>query len=735
MGEKDAVKSIYRHYILPVRSNINWPNAYSFIMTENLDQVRDIFAGFEPGNTCFSMDLETSDLNPETGFIVGVCLSVDGQTGYYVPINHYESEYNLGQEALDIIYDYMTKAKRVFVFNAKFDFRFWEYYGFDKGYPGHTMNRMKPVGYNMSAVKVYDVSVPCWLSDTNIKMPSLKDCSLHFLGIKQQSFEEVTDGVSNFYYTDPKQATFYGASDAICTFLLVPATIKYFKEAKFAGEMDQAVLYPLMHYEQEKIQLDRELLNQIHSEITDTLAVLEREIYRDVGYAFKLNSPAQVSEAFQSLGIDTGKRTKTGYMQTGIELLENLPNSVKARFPALSKFIEFKTLFKAQSSYVNVLKKEFDDKGYLRCNYKTQQVPTGRLASGKDLKNKFFSEINIQSIPKPHPKNYYIVDLGDRSLISKKDNIVFGFQLFPAQYDGKNILDGREFHGPNCLGVVESFDPHLNIRNVFLPGDVRCPEEDENEWTFVSIDYAAQELRIPANLSGEPAWVNSFVNDEDVHRNTAILVFGKENYNKEMRKRAKGVNFGILYGLTPESFAEDVNISVDEAKDFFKKYKEALPTLFLWQDRLQKKAKRDGVVYTYFGRPRRVKFYFENGASGFGYRTISNTIVQGSAGDILKIAMIRLWNKLLNHPEYKEHARFITTVHDEVDFAIRSKYLEQLLPIAIECMRFELPEWPVVIDVSPSVGFSWGSLFELHYDRKTGHFSPKLEVDYSEVAN
>jgi hypothetical protein len=148
-------------------------------------------------------------------------------------------------------------------------------------------------------------------------------------------------------------------------------------------------------------------------------------------------------------------------------------------------FVEYKTLFKLQSSYVSVLKKEADKRGFLRGAYKTQQVPTGRLAAGKDSKNTYFSPINLQALPKPHVAMYDVYDLGDRSLFSRKDNILMGYQFVMSKYDEdkKHIIpdDAR------YIGWAEGMNPKNNIRACITPK--MYEDSGEDEFIYVACDY------------------------------------------------------------------------------------------------------------------------------------------------------------------------------------------------------------------------------------------------------
>lgn len=732
MGKKEA-KTQYVHYIAPHKEVPEWFKNFNFHLIESVSDLAESFATWDanPSNQYMAFDTETNGLDHEQSQMVGFSYCLDGKNAYYVPVYHFEYDLSLGEQAVDFIYQKMCQAKQVFMFNAKFDMRIVEYYGFDQLSDKEKEMRRFFVKYDMSKVRVFDVSIPCWLADTNIKLPSLKLSAEHFLGFKMMKFDEVTEGAENFFYTNPSlnpNIAFYAGSDALCTFLLVPATMRFFKEAGHAGLIDQKVLYPLMQYEHEKLWLDEGKLRRIMSELNFNVDRLEKEIYDAFGYQINLNSPMQVSQAFQRLGIDTGQRTDSGYMKTGMADLESLSEEIKNQYPALKSFVDYKSMFKLRSSYVSVLLKEAETKGFLRCSYKTQQVPTGRLASGKDSKNTYFSPINIQSIPKPHVQMHYVFDHGDRNLFSNAKNIMFGFEFVPTKTDsdGKIIIPDSETDRV-YLGLAEGMRSEGNVRSCVTPKLHKTDGDDDFLW--LAVDYSAQELRIPANLSRERVWVDAFASPGgDVHKSTACQIWGEENYNKDFRKMAKGANFSILYGAMAQSFADDpsYNMTLAEAEEFYNNYKKALPTLFQWVDRVQRKGRRDGTVSTYFGRPRRVKGYFDNRQFAFANRTIVNTIVQGSASDILKIVLCKLWTKILGNPEYREDVAWKATIHDEIDYCVRSSRANEIGRMIEKTQLFELPEWNVPIDVEASFGWNMGSLFAFWFDEEEKTYKPKL---------
>ena len=726
----EKAKSDYKHWVGAVPKIENWYKNFNFVLVESMEDLESIFKDKEDYYMAF--DTETTGLDFEEIDLVGYSFCLDGKTAYYVPVYHFQYEGNLGEESVKFIYERMCEAKKVFMYNMRYDARIMEYYGYKENKADLDKRRWMYAKFDMSKVDYYDVSVPVWLADTNQKYPSLKWSSLHFLGIEQLHFDEVIENAGSFFYLNPSEnedTVFYAAADALCTFLLATATVKYFTEAKHSAKFDNLMLYPLLHYENERIWLDGDVLKNLYIIATDRVDKMERDVYAMIGGQINLNSPVQVAQAFERLGIDTGERTSKGTMSVGIKILADLPKEYVEKFPALKSYINYKKTAKLISSYIKPLLKEYERRGYCRFAYKTTEVPTGRLACGKDGKNSFFSPINAQSLPKPHVKMEDVFDLGDRNLFSKKDNIIMGYKFVYSSYDeeGKHIIPDD----PTDIGWVEGMDDDLNIRMAISPKMLE--DSNDAEFLYSSFDYAAEELRIAANLSREPNWVDAFVHGDDIHKRTAVAIWGEEHYNRDYRKMAKYANFSILYGASSHSLYADSRYgfkSLQEAEDFYNKYKKALPTLFQWQDRLIYSARRKGMLQTFFGRPRRLRSYYENKQIGFANRSAGNTSVQGVAGDILKMVMIKLWKALFNNEEFKNDVAWRVAIHDEIGYTIRATKLMRILKIIKETQSVKLPEWPVEIITDPSVGWSMGRVYDFHMvedDSELGyHFEPDL---------
>ena len=726
----EKAKSDYKHWVGAVPKIENWYKNFNFVLVESMEDLESIFK--DKKDYYMAFDTETTGLDFEEIDLVGYSFCLDGKTAYYVPVYHFQYEGNLGEESVKFIYERMCEAKKVFMYNMRYDARIMEYYGYKENKADLDKRRWMYAKFDMSSVDYYDVSVPVWLADTNQKYPSLKWSSLHFLGIEQLHFDEVIENAGSFFYLNPSEnedTVFYAAADALCTFLLATATVKYFTEAKHSAKFDNLMLYPLLHYENERIWLDGDVLKNLYIIATDRVDKMERDVYVMIGGQINLNSPVQVAQAFERLGIDTGERTSKGTMSVGIKILADLPKEYVEKFPALKSYINYKKTAKLISSYIKPLLKEYERRGYCRFAYKTTEVPTGRLACGKDGKNSFFSPINAQSLPKPHVKMEDVFDLGDRNLFSKKDNIIMGYKFVYSSYDeeGKHVIPDD----PTYIGWVEGMDDDLNIRMAISPK--MLVDSGGDEFLYCSFDYAAEELRIAANLSREPNWVDAFVHGDDIHKRTAVAIWGEEHYNRDYRKMAKYANFSILYGASSHSLYADSRYgfkSLQEAEDFYNKYKKALPTLFQWQDRLIYSARRKGMLQTFFGRPRRLRSYYENKQIGFANRSAGNTSVQGVAGDILKMVMIKLWRALFNNEEFKNDVAWRVAIHDEIGYTIRATKLMRILKIIKETQSVKLPEWPVEIITDPSVGWSMGRVYDFHMvedDSELGyHFEPDL---------
>ena len=732
----------YQYFIRKALPSDLYPNAYNLKLIESHDELDNILS---QKTDYISFDTETNGLNPEQNHIVGYSFCMDGKNAYYVATHHKVGNSNLGDTALDKIYNKMVQTKNVLMFNMRFDCRMMEYVGYDTD-PLPQSERWKKsyFKYDMSKVNVTDIQALVYLADTNKKYPSLKWSEEWFLGWRGASFEDTLGEAENFEYLDPKDCYKYAATDALGTFLLYPKTYPFFQEAKISGQLDNGCLFPLMRYEEETIQIDEPLLRSYSNEISQELQQIEKECHAIAGFPFNLSSPKEKSQIFDRLGISTGERNTRGEWKAGEDnLLEAMSTLDKSdpNYKFLSNLLQYAHLKKQQTSYVDNIIEMCNNEHHpnrLRFSYKTTEVPSGRLAAGGDKKNPYFAALNIQNIPKPHVEMWYYVTLDEAlSYYPNIKDFMYapdGKELRDFEYvkreitsDGidstttcrmTHILDwlfsDHPFNIPNVQEyTVEGFKQHQNIRSCLLP-------DDDRYW--VSIDYAAEELRIAAILSGEPVWTDVFVNQGDVHVSTAHAIWGKENYTKDLRKLAKGANFGILYGQNEYNFAEKFDGDIEKSRQFLAQYKGALPTLFRWVAAHQRQSQQKGYVQTYFGRPIRTKSYFDAPdyrKAAYARRLSVNATVQGTGADVLKLTFIKLWRQFFANEQNRDKIKFLLTVHDEINFQVTKQDAKKIIPMLVKTMRLQLPNWKFPLDVGLSIGNRWGMDFDFVFDQQT----------------
>lgn len=251
---------------------------------------------------------------------------------------------------------------------------------------------------------------------------------------------------------------------------------------------------------------------------------------------------------------------------------------------------------------------------------------------------------------------------------------------------------------PNLQNIPMRTDLGRELRRMFVPRDGDL---------LVDADYSQIELRVLAHIAGDETMAAAFGSGEDIHAATAMHVFGvaKEDITPLLRSRAKAVNFGIVYGMGSFSLAQDLHISNAEAKDYIDQYFAKHPKVKAYMDGAVEQAKNAGYVETLFGRRRYIP---EVRASNFmlraaGERMAMNTPIQGTAADIIKIAMVRVYRELKKRGM---QSRLILQVHDELIIEAAAGEEEQAQALLKECME-GAAELCVPLTVDAHVGKTW----------------------------
>ena len=264
------------------------------------------------------------------------------------------------------------------------------------------------------------------------------------------------------------------------------------------------------------------------------------------------------------------------------------------------------------------------------------------------------------------------------------------------------VVTGRlNSNNPNLQNIPIKTERGREIRKAFIP-------RDENH-ILLSADYSQIELRIVAALSADPVMCEAFRQNKDVHTATAAKVYGveEEAVTKEMRRKAKSVNFGIIYGQGAFGLAENLGISRTEAKTIIDNYKKEFAGITKYMDDMINFAREHGYVQTVMGRKRWLRDINSSNFTVRGYaeRNAINSPIQGTAADMIKLAMVKV------HEAFKKNkfkSKMILQVHDELVFDALKDEVEQIKPVILECMQsaMTLPNG-IPILAEAGIGDNW----------------------------
>ncbi len=495
----------------------------------------------------------------------------------------------------------------------------------------------------------FDTMVAEWVLNPAAYGLSLKHLAWLRLGVEMTPIEQLIGkgkGQRSFADVPVSAAAPYAAADADLTLRIARVQEEELQRQglwKLFAEIEIPLIPVLVRMEQTGIRIDVPLLQQMSVEFEKRIQILAQEIYRWVGYAFNLDSPRQLSDAlFGKLQLPTADvpRTGTGMYSTASEVLESL----RGAHPVIELILEYRQLAKLKSTYVDALPRMIHPAtGRIHPIYHQTGTVTGRISA---------SDPNIQNIP-------IRTELGRQ------------------------------------------------IRRAFIapPGAV-----------FLSADYSQIELRILAHITGDPGLIAAFQAGEDIHRATAAKAFGipLERVTEEQRNFAKRINYGLIYGMSAHGLAQQLGISRREAEQFIQQYFTAFPRVKAYIETTKERAARQGYVETLLGR-RRHFLELMPAASGQPPRRLPEAVrrkaereainapIQGSAADIIKVAMIQIDRAFR---EQGLRARMIMQVHDELVFEVPEEETEIVRALVEERMRNAYP-LRVPLDVELHVGPYW----------------------------
>jgi len=386
-----------------------------------------------------------------------------------------------------------------------------------------------------------------------------------------------------------------------------------------------------MQMERHGVKVDRDALSRMSNAFSQKMAGLEDEIYTLAGRKFNVGSPKQLGEIlFDEMGLEGGKKGKTGAYATGVDVLEDL--ATEHEMPA--RVLDWRQLSKLKSTYTDALQTHINpDTGRVHTSYSITGASTGRLSS---------TDPNLQNIP-------------------------------------IRSEEGRR------------------IREAFVA---------EEGKTLVALDYSQIELRLLAHIADLPALKQAFADGLDIHAMTASEMFNVplEEMTPDIRRQAKAINFGVIYGISGFGLARNLRIPRAEAQGFIDRYFERFPGIRTYMDDTKAFAKEHGFVQTLFGRKIHTPEIASKGPrAGFAARAAINAPIQGTAADVIRRAMIRMPDAIADLP-----AKMLLQVHDELLFEVDAGSEDALIAAARDVM--ENASDPVVkLDVKLSVDAGTGA--------------------------
>ncbi len=328
------------------------------------------------------------------------------------------------------------------------------------------------------------------------------------------------------------------------------------------------------------------------------------------------------------------------------------------------------------------------------------------LPNGKKTKTGYSTAADVlEKLAMDHPIVSLILEY--RQLTKLKSTYADGLSAFIREDDQR--IHGKFHQTVTATGRISSTDPNLQnipvrmelgrlIRKVFIP---------EDGYIFVDADYSQIELRVLAHCSGDRELIKAYKEARDIHRITASQVFHTpfDEVTSLQRRNAKAVNFGIVYGISSFGLSQDLSISRKEAEEYIKRYFETYPGIKAFLDDTVAHAKEMGYVVTLFGRRRPVPELMSSNymQRQFGERVAMNAPIQGTAADIIKIAMVAVDKELRKR---KLKSRLVLQVHDELLVEAHKDEVEEVQEILKRCME-QAADLDVPLDVDMHTGENW----------------------------
>jgi len=625
--------------VTEVAAAVDAPDAVPFD-AEKYEWVKDIDALtkwiariYERGYV--AVDTETTGLDTMRVDLVGISLCVEAGEACYIPLTHKESAGDdlfgsdalaEGQMALDVVLTMlrpMLEDESILKIgqNMKYDAKIFARVGIN----------VAPIDDTML------LSYALHAGLHNHGMDALSERYLDHVPIPIKPLLGSGKSMITFDKVKVEDAVPYAAEDADITLRLwqvLKPRLHVAQVTTVYETMERPLVPVLAQMEMYGIKVERDVLSRMSNTFAQKMAGLEADIHALAGRPFNVGSPKQLGEIlFDEMGLEGGKKGKTGAYATGADVLEDL---AAEGHDLPSRVLDWRQLSKLKSTYTDALQEHINpETGRVHTSYVIAGANTGRLAS---------TDPNLQNIP-------------------------------------VRSEDGRR------------------IREAFVADKGKV---------LLSLDYSQIELRILAHIAKIDALKKAFFDGQDIHAMTASEMFDvpMDEMTPDIRRQAKAINFGVIYGISGFGLARNLRIPRKEAQGFIDRYFERFPGIRTYMDATVEFAKEHKYVQTLFGRKIHTPEMGSKGPrAGFAKRAAINAPIQGTAADIIRRAMIRMPAAIDGMP-----AKMLLQVHDELIFEVEADAVDEVTHVVRDVMEgaaMPAVKLDVPLTVDAGTGANW----------------------------
>lgn len=680
--------------------NLTWMDSCSFTLVDSVEKLKELKNAITASNL-IALDLETTGLDWLSDWIVGISIAPSKDTAYYIPINHKDSN-NLSLDLVRQELQALLLTKTVVYFNMAYDRSMLQKANFD--IPG------------------LDVMILCYFQNTEVyKGIGLKKASKLWLDREMLEFKDLfTDEEKKpikrkkpnlkINMKTAEHCIKYAGSDSINTRALYELLLpKLDKRQLSTFDLDNKFVDYIMDMQDSGFEIDLKYLLGLKDRMREKLSILQEEMNKAAGFEVNPRASASVWKALESFGVKP-----TVFTEKSLKPAFDADTMLEVNHPFAQKVNDYRLLSKTMSTFIKKLEEGIHPKtGKCHSMYPYTFTATGRLSSTA-MKDTDFNErgINAQQVAK--------------MIIPEKKNQFF-----------------QEFKGDS-------------IRKAIVP---------PKGYVLASLDWSAVELRIAAHFSQEPIWLEGFKNNEDLHQKLADNINAKLGLSLS-RDKAKTAQFNMLYAFYWSTFSQNQGISMDEAEMLYKAFFGTVTSYDRWRENYKNQAYRQGYAETLFGRRRVIGHYTEAReldsylhklnkkykdmtldekevwknfmqTRSAGDREAVNHKIQGTCGDFIKIAGVRIRKHFLSTGQWKKDIIPMMAVHDELNFAVKGEVTsftvdakgdkiatvnaEALANIAQirDIMQKVAPEsFTVGLVNDVEIGHNWKELYKLNFGKE-----------------